>query len=149
MYFSHVRELVAAISDTEVYQRTLNHMQGSEVGIACCASFGEPFAKLTSLFDRRNSAGAGQCQGDQCIWCAVSNKRRLQGGLFAKVQRKQEFNFHERYSDRECIEPSLESHRQLRRSILSDFVERPGDVSDYILRAFNTDRKTHGHRLTV
>ncbi len=122
------------MSDAEVYQRALNNMQGCKVCIAYCASFGEPFAKLTSLFCGRNAASASQRQRDQRIWCAVSNKRRLQGGLFAEVQREQQFNFHERYSDRECIGLSSESHLQLSRSMSSDFVERPGDVSDYIPR---------------
>src|SRR6266545_1525784 len=107
MYFSHLSwKLSAAMSNAEVCQRALNNMQRCKVCVACCASFGEPFAKLTSLFCGRNAASASQRQRDQRIRCAGSNKRRLQGGRFTHVRSEQHFWKLDCYSDRECIGPS-------------------------------------------
>jgi len=83
-----------AVSNTEVYQRTLDNVQGGKVCVTGGAGFREPFAKLTSLFDGRNAAGSGQRERYQRVRSAVSDERRLQSGLFTKIKREQEFYFH-------------------------------------------------------
>ena len=110
-------------SHAEVDERALDDVQGSEVSFTGGAGIGEPLAELSSFFERRDAAGAGQGERDQRVRRAMSHQRRLQRGLFAKVQREQEFDFH-----------------------ASGFFERLGDVSNYIFSSFDAYSKTHRRR---
>jgi hypothetical protein len=68
----------------------------------------------------------------------VSDERRLQSGLFAKIQREQELYFHENAI-------RVGNGTTFPYEVLSDSVERTRDVGNYIFCGFNA----YGKRTVV